>query len=221
MNRKCKLPYLGFSSDTWGEVVVVFFSDNSVVGLMPLGLRLSEGCTLAGRLYRGSRLYDYIITTRVSELQCNVCITEEPQLFYLAIFEKDRAAKVFGKCACPKRFCDACLIGLCRFHYIEGEDVARLVVNVEKVYFRKKIPRVFVRASAALVEALVWLTKMPYMRCNESEEALKRIELLKEVVYRSTQRERYIKLIEAIYARARKLVNSSESARRRPRDEDI
>jgi len=221
MSKECKLLQLGFSSDTWGEVIAVFFSNGDVIGLMPLGLRLSENCTLTGRLYRGSKLYNYIISTSTAKLQCNICVTEEPQLFYLSIFEKSKVVKAFKKCECPKKFCDACLTGLCRFRYEEGEDVIRLTVDVEKVLFRKKSPRVFTRASSAFIEALVWFTKIPYVKCEEIEEALKRIEFLKEVVYRSTQRELYIKLIEEVYSKARELVSSVESIRCRSRDKNI
>jgi len=221
VEKRKLLERLGFSLDTWGEVVVVFFRDSDVVGLMPLGLRLSESCTLVGRLYKGSKLYNYILSTGVEELRCRVCVSGDPQLFYVAIFEKDRVAKAFEKSFCPKSLCCACLAGLCRFHCVEGEEIIGLELSVDEVAVRKAMPTVFTRASAALIEALVWLTKMPYMECEDVGKVLERIEFLREVVYRSSNRKLFQSLADKVFSKALDLVKSIESCRCGSGDKDI
>uniref|UniRef100_A0A7J2U357 DUF447 family protein n=1 Tax=Ignisphaera aggregans TaxID=334771 RepID=A0A7J2U357_9CREN len=217
--NRCELMELGFSIDTWGEVVMVFYSKGEVIGLMPVGLKLSEGCTLAGRLYRGSKLYSYIASAKVAELPCIACISENPQLFYMAVFEKSQTIEIFTEHRCPEEFCDACLIGLCKF--FDGDEAINFKISVKEIALHRKTPRVFTRASAAIIEALVWFTKLPYVDCKDIERVLERIELLKDTVYRSSQKNIYAKLIENIYLAAFKLVKEDESSRCGSRDKNI
>ena len=213
---KCILAELGFSSDTWGEVVVVFYSESKVVGLMPLGLKLTENCTLTGRLYSGSRLYNHITSTKITELKCKVCVTQDPLLFYTAVFEKSRGAEIFAREECPREHCDMCITGLCRFH--SRGEIIDLKIEVEEYVLCRDMPRVFTRATAAIIEALVWLTKLPHAECKDLSVVLERVEFLVRVVEKSSQRKLYKELAEFIHSRALELVSEIESSRCRSRD---
>jgi len=217
------LKRLGFSVDTWGEVVVVFLEEkgNSVISVMPLGLKLLENCSLSGRLFRGSRIYDYILNTGVRELKCKICISEDPLLFYAAVYEKKKVTKVFKKSLCPRSYCSVCLSGSCIFSLAREEDVITLELHVDRVVIRRALPKVFTRASAALIEALVWLTKVPYMSCEEVEKVVEWVELLKTSVYRSSQQKVFKELADEIFSKTIELVKNVEDSRCRPRDKNV
>jgi hypothetical protein len=205
-----------FSTDTWGEVIVSFYNENRVVGLMPLGLKLSEECTLSGRLYAGSRFYNYIISAGITELKCNVCVTQDPVLFYTAIFDKSKAIEILTREALLKKYCDICFTGFCEFQ--NRGDIIDLRVKIIEIVLYRELPRVFTRVNAAIIEALIWFTKIPYMECRDLATILEKLEFLREIVYRSTQKKLYIEFIDLIYSKALELVREIESSRCRSGD---
>lgn len=217
----CMLRYLGFSRDTWGETVVVFYIDNDVVNIMPLGLKIldEDMCTLYGRILRGSKFYSYIVEKNLSDTECCICVSQESQLFFWAIFEKNRLVEIFSDNKNFEELCDAYLVSICRFSI--KEDSVDVVILVKEVTVNRRYPRVFTRANAAIIEALIWLTKIPHIECSNLRNTLKYIEFLRNTVYRSSQSKLYNLLIDSIYSRALELVKQVESSRCRSGDKNF
>jgi hypothetical protein len=218
---ECMLRYLGFSRDTWGETVVVFYRDNDIVNIMPLGLKILDEnmCTLYGRILRGSKFYNYIVEKNLSDTKCCICISQEPQLFYYAVFEKNKLVEIFSSDKNFGELCDAYLTSICRFD-IKDYSVD-VVILVKEIIIKRRYPRVFTRASATVIEALVWLTKISYIECNNLKDTLKYIEFLRTTVYRSSQNKLYNLLIDSIYGKALELVKQVESSRCRSGDKNF
>uniref|UniRef100_A0A7J3QER4 DUF447 family protein n=1 Tax=Ignisphaera aggregans TaxID=334771 RepID=A0A7J3QER4_9CREN len=62
----------------------------------------------------------------------------------------------------------------------------------------KRYPKGFNRASAAIIEALIYYTKMPFVNEDEKKRALLKIEMCRETVYRSSENPMYRKIIDEI-----------------------
>jgi hypothetical protein len=212
---------LGFTHDTWGETITAFYNaNNELVTVMPLGLKLSSPneCRLLGRVFQGSKLYDYILRHGVTKLRCIVCVTLDPQVFYKAVLMKDEVVKLFATLSQCPTICDACITGLGMFSV--KEEAIEVSIDVLGTTI-KGLPKVFTRAGAAIIEALVWLTKLSYVECDKLDEVMSWLNFLKIVVYRSSQNETYRKLINLIYAKSVEVGKIVESSRCRSRNKNI
>ena len=216
---KCFLEGFGFSYDSWGETVAVFYRDKEIVALMPMGLRLSGGCKLFGRVFKGSKLFDEV-SSGMREAMCIICVSSNSLTFYTSIFDKDSIAKEFKGLRCPCSLCDACIYGSASF-VNPHQDFFEVYIDPDRYTVCRELPRVYTRAFGALVEALVWYTKIPYVDCEKLGEVLKRIEHCVETVYRSTENGLQRKAISTVYSKALDLVKTVEGSRCRPRDKNI
>mgnify|MGYP001770797109 FL=1 len=209
MNTCRELRKLGFSRDTYGETVTIFYGDyNDIINVMPMGFKLyvdEESCGLTGRVFRGSMIYDLINSKGLSEVRCSICITKDPRAFYYSIFRKRYMIDALKR-GVPN-YCDAFINGTM---VVSGtdDDSIRVIVRLQSVDLITRNPRVFDRASAAIIEALVWYTKIPYVSCNKVRQILDREKFYLETVRRSSRKGIYRRMINDIYARARELAST-------------
>lgn len=175
------LKKMGFSSSTYLEAVVMFSKGSEAVNVVPLGFILRKGMLIA-RIFRGSKTYKLVTEGMVD--RGRLCITEDAILFYLAIFKKEEALKAFN------RFCRAYV----DFDIVKVEFRKDHVVLYSKpvgVEIVDRVPKGFVRASAAIVEALVWLSKIPYVDKRRRNLYKNYVKMCINVIYRSSRSRRY------------------------------
>ncbi|MFP3281143.1 MAG: DUF447 family protein [Vulcanisaeta sp.] len=210
-NTRCYLKDLGFSSDTYGETIIVFLGGedgDSIMSLMPMGFKLNDNCELVGRIFKGSFIYNVILEKKISKIPCIVCITRSPQTFYLAIFNKKILIRRFKGVRCPRSYCDACVDGELTMEGV-GDDIINVSIRPLSIKINRRVPLVFDRASAAIIEALVWYTKIPYVPCNEVYEILSRLRFYRETVSRASKRGVFLKMINRIFREGVKDAKSS------------
>jgi len=210
-NTSCYLKDFGFSSDTYGETIIAFLGSedgDSIMSLMSMGFKLDDNCELVGRIFMGSLIYNIILEKKLDEMPCIVCITRSPQTFYLAVFNKMMLIKRFKGKRCPKTYCDACIDGEL---IIKGMDSDVIDVSIRPLSIRinRRMPLVFDRASAAIIEALVWYTKIPYVPCNEVYEILNRLKIYRETVSRASKKEIFLKMINKMFQEGVRLAKGS------------
>jgi hypothetical protein len=210
-NTNCYLKDFGFSSDTYGETIIAFLSGeggDSIISLMPMGFKLSDNCELVGRIFKGSFIYNVILEKKISKMPCIVCITRSPQTFYLTIFNKKILIRRFKGGRCPRSYCDACVDGELTVEGV-GDDIINVSIRPLSIKINRRVPLVFDRASAAIIEALVWYTKIPYVPCNEVYEILSRLRFYRETVSRASKRGVFLKMINRIFREGVKDAKSS------------
>jgi len=202
---------LGFSSDTYGETIIAFLGGedgDSIMSLMPMGFKLNDNCELVGRIFKGSFIYNVILEKKISKIPCIVCITRSPQTFYSAIFNKKILIRRFKGGRCPRSYCDACVDGELTMEGV-GDDIINVSIRPLSIKINRRVPLVFDRASAAIIEALVWYTKIPYVPCNEVYEILSRLRFYRETVSRASKRGVFLKMINRIFREGVKNAKSS------------
>jgi len=206
------LKKLGFAEDTYLETVTLFGGSTmqNFMWVTPLGVKLRESEEmLYARLFRGSRAFELVSSGVV--VGGVICVTEQPEVFFWALFDKQKLINRFKSSHCPRSICDACVE-----FTIAGTSAAPEYVQVLMkpvgIRFARRIPRGLTRMRGAIVEALVWLTKMPHISGDERAMVLKGLDLLREAVYRSTENEFYREIIDDVISRIKAYTSSSSTS---------
>ncbi len=207
-----ELRSLGFSSTTYSETIVSFLhSPTNRVHTVPLGLRLARG-----RLW--ARIFPGTLTRKILETidfdRCCICVTMNPILFYKAVLYRDnlayRTIKVEqGKFLCVEK-CDAYVLSITAERRVDSEYLYIAFEPIRLLYTRRK-PRTANRAFFAILESLVYLTKMPYVDDSTRQRYLTTMQILAETVKRCSKSKAIRRAILDIIERAQALAKSRQS----------
>jgi len=184
---------MSFRSDTYNEVLLTLRSGD-LVNSAPVGVLYRRG-KLYARIYSGSKTYESI---KSGVNKCSVCITLDPFLFYYAVLEKDKLRYVFDEytdypCIVD---CDTCIYG--ELEVLEEKQYYLwIAIKPERIKFYRRLPRVYHRCDYALIEALIYYTKIPYVE-HLREKYIEKIMSCRETIYRSTRSKRYREAIDKI-----------------------
>lgn len=181
MNLEKTLRKIGFSGSTYLETVVVLFRGSEVVNIVPLGFVLKKG-TLMARVFRGSKTYKLVAEGAVN--RGRLCITRDAMLFYLSIFKKEEALKAFNRLCSAYVDFDIAKVEPRKTHLV-------LYCRPAGVEIIDRVPKGFIRASAAIIEALVWLSKIPYTDKSRRSLYEDYVRMCISIVYRSSRSRRY------------------------------
>ena len=210
MTYLAELKRLGFSKGTTSEVLLSL-SLGSEVNVAPMGVRLGEGAELIIKVFAGCRTYDLI---RRGARDYVVNITSDPALFYYAIFSKSLLKLK------PSRWVSAPRVAGCDA-YVEAERSGvsygrgYLILRLRPIHveYRRVLPKVYSRAAPAVIETLVYYTKLPYLKksgkLREAEELLKRMLACAEVVERCTRSRRLRSILRSVIAGAEGIIKGS------------
>jgi len=190
---------MGFSEDTFIETVVLVRKDNDIINVLPLGLRYDRQGFLLAKIYRGSRTYDLLSKGLANKF--TICLTQKPETFFYAIFRKDIIIKTFNEVKCPRKLCDACIDTEIK-SIEQGEDHLKVDLKPIDTTISQGYPKGFTRASAAIIEALIYYTKLPFVSEEEKRKYVERIKIMREIVYRSSKKSMYREMIDDIVDRA-------------------
>jgi len=194
-----KLSKLGFTEDTFTETVTFFLINDDKKYVMALGIK-RRNSYLYARIFRGSKIYSVIVDNKNLKLLCRVCISRDPLAFYYSIFRKNILLKCYNELRCIKRFCDAYIDAILDNLKIKDEAIEIFLKPID-IKILKRYPKGFNRASAAIIEALIYYTKMPFVNEDEKKRALLKIDMCRETVYRSSENPIYRKIIDEIIKR--------------------
>lgn len=198
---------LGFSKGSVSEVLLSLSTGHDF-NIAPVGVRLSKSGDLAVKLYPGSRTYELV---RRGARDYVINVTSDPVLFYYAVLSKNSLRlKPSRYVSAPKvAGCDAyveCVLSTIR----HGREYLRLYLRPLHIEYRKTCPRPFCRAEPAIIEALIYLTKIPYLRrtgkLGEAQVLLTKIRYCVEVVEHSTRSRRLRYISRRILEKAENLM---------------
>ncbi|MCS7111510.1 MAG: DUF447 family protein [Ignisphaera sp.] len=173
---------IGFSKTTYLEAIAVFTDGaGAVLNTVPLGFKLRDGY-IVSRVFRGGRTFSIVVSGLAR--QGYICVTQNPKLFYLSLYEKDRAIQLLN--TRRRGLCDARVEFSIEFTENHSSSVV-IYLKPTAVAISRRIPRGFTRASASIIEALVWLTKIPYARGGRRKRIIEHVEHSLESVSRSSR----------------------------------
>jgi hypothetical protein len=152
---------------------------------------------LRGRFFKDSIMFR--IYTGYKPLYSVLCVTDDPLIFYNAVFRKNslryKYVKEYG-IPCING-CSACILVSRKYVRLVSD---RLYVGFKplsvKIY--RRYPGVYQRFKYALIEALVQYTKIPFVDEESRRRLIEYIVYLRSTVYRSTKNRRYRRLIDEI-----------------------
>ena len=197
---------LGFSPTTFSETIVVTEISNGIWNCAPIGVKL-ENNNLYFYVYEGTRTLDAL--RRNKYLTIN--IVYDISVFMKCVFKtcsNEGLYELSSKFPIPHIVsADA---------YVESELLSleevngkfKAVCNPINVVIKRNIPRTFNRAFPAIIEALIYYTKIkPFKKLKLERELNKLMERLmhcKYIVEHSTSNREYLEYIEKIISEALK-----------------
>lgn len=197
---------MGFNCSSYSETIVVVGGKREYY-VVPLGLKLC-GKNLVARVYRNTGLYRFLRTRLGREkIGVSVCVTSDPVLFYKTVLHRDQVEVVREPCSSIPvvKGCSGYITGYVGNFY-EKELSLELYIDVDKAWYTRIVPKTIVRAEYAVIEALVYLTKMPYYDSSYQEELYRRITWCQEIVYRSSENTVLRNIIDEIVSRAEQMI---------------
>jgi len=202
-----ELRRLGFRTNTFSEAIVVFFHTRpNTVLTVPLGLKLvDEG--LKARIYPSTKVRRVLESERFDK--CCICITMNPLLFYKATLYREhlkyKVIRVDNEEYLCLRRCDAYVLCRVAKRYTSHQFLYLVFKPIKLAYSRRR-PSVITRATLAVLEALICLTKMPYVDMATRKRYLNTMHMLMEIVKRCTGSRAIRTAMQDILQRAQKLV---------------
>ncbi len=191
-----RLKKMGFSEYTFSETIAILWNGN-IYKVMPLGVKLIHR-RLYFRVYRSTSFYN-LLERGASNISLN--ITFNPLDFYNAVLYKDRVKVVYGSIDRSYFIEDSYAYIIGRIASIADKG-GREYVEVFMVPIRYRVlksdPWVYNRAFSAIVEALIYYTKIPFLGEYKALDLIHRISILKETIYHSTAKPLYRKIIDDI-----------------------
>jgi len=194
---------LGFSEHTYSEVVLSI-RHRDKVNVAPMGVLLGEDENLHLRVYKGQRTCKMIMD---GAEDCILNITDDPRVFYDAVFRKDRIAYYPSKKVSSPRICGCnayveCII----INRLEREEFIEVSLKPILISVLKHPVVTYQRAGPAVIEALICYTKLLHFRRSDRraiKELMKRMQIFKDIVYHSTRNNDLRMMITEILERAR------------------
>jgi len=146
-------------------------------------------------------MYTSIMDLNYSNISINIC--NDPILFYHAIFNKDVLLdKVIYSNGVPNiKTCDAYIAA--KVSRIDKyRDYIMVYMDPIKAVVKHKQPKVYNRATFAIIEALVYYTKLQYVGKDLASKYIEMIRFFTNIVYRSSSRRIHREIIMDILDRS-------------------
>lgn len=204
---------IGFNSYTFSETIVVTEILNNMWNCAPMGVKLENG-KLYFYVYEGTRTLEALRKNK----HLTINIVYDVNVFMKCVFKTLDDGKLYelsNNFPIPHiAIADA---------YIECELVSLRKVNKKfkaickplNVVVKRSIPRAFNRAFPAIIEALIYYTKIkPFKKMGLNEELnelMKRMMYCRHIVEHATTDRKYLKIIDSIISKALDEIKSSNN----------
>jgi len=204
------LEELGFSKLTYSEVILTI-KHKEKINSAPMGIILNnEGLRL--KVYKGQRTYGMIIN---GAKDCVLNITDDPVVFYNAIFEKDKILYCPSKCVSSPRICDCNAYVECSITQVtKHEGYIEVLLNPLIINATRRMIITFNRAVPAIIEALICYSKIPHFKnidMKRAESLMKRIAIFRDIVYHSTKNKTLREIVTKILQKSKETLFPNES----------
>lgn len=191
---------LGFSKNVYGETISLSFKGSNIGSIMPLGI-LFDNKLFYARIYKDTSMYVSIVDLNYNSISINVC--SDPILFYYAIFDKRVLLDniVFSNGDPYIKQCNAYIIA--RVVEIQNyRDYIMVYMDPMNLVIIDNYPKVYNRASFAIIEALIYYTKLGYVDKDLADKYIEMIRFFVNIVYHSSSICIYRKIIKDILDRS-------------------
>jgi len=200
---------LGFNSVTYAETLLTISLKNDK-NVAPIGFKLFRGL-LKARIYANTRTYN-MINTGAKEFVVN--ITRDPKLFFYAIFNKEAIRYVHSKLVSAPRIAGCNAYIECDLdRIIHRRGYITIYIKPRLIDYKKIMPTAYNRAEPAIIEAIVYYTKIKhYLDIGELEKALNmynRVRYCRDTVYHSTAKRSLRELIDKIVSFTEKMLSKT------------
>ncbi|HIE14216.1 TPA: DUF447 family protein [Candidatus Bathyarchaeota archaeon] len=198
---------LGFAKHTFSEVILTIKYED-IVNLAPIGVLLL-GSNLYCKIYSNSKIYRFF---KKGIRDCVLNITDDPIMFYNAIFEKRKVALAPSSLVTSPRVKECVAYVECRVDYTEDRrecmDVFMNPIFAESI---KSYPGTYKRAGPAIIEALIIYTKIEHFKTVDrvkAEHFFEKIKTFREIVYHSSTKKEYRQTIDEILKMSEAILRS-------------
>jgi len=207
VNTMYTLENLGFSKTRVSEVLLTL-NLGGEVNAAPMGVRLSKHGLPIIRVYAGSRTY-IMIKSGAKDYVLNV--TSDPEVFYWAVLKKEYLRFKSSRRVTAPRIagCQAyveCVLESIKF----GRNYLRAELRPVYIEYVKVKPKAYCRAQPAIIEALVYFTKLKYLLSvgdlSKAKALLENIKHCENVVRHCTTQRKLRKIAKEILVHAEELV---------------
>lgn len=188
----------GFSKTTFSETILTIDCIEKLYST-PIGFKLVND-ELIARIYRITKIYE-LITSK--DCDYCLCIARDPVLFYRAVLDRESLKYRYVE-KFEKKCIDGCdlYVYLVKNRVIDRKEYCLAVFKPLDIVILNKYPRVYRRVDYAIIEALIYLTKIPYVDTYARFELFMKINWCREVIYRSSRSRLYRELINNIVEKA-------------------
>ncbi|MEM4785850.1 MAG: DUF447 family protein [Desulfurococcaceae archaeon] len=184
------LKKIGFSSTGITETIITIECGNMLYST-PIGFKLCRD-KLVAKVYKNTLLHELL-----SRKDCKLClcITSSSMLFYRSVLERDYLKYIYLKDVDRKciQNCDS-YINLDLIDIIDRKQYSLHYFKPFKIIIANTYPKGFHRYDYAIVESLVYLTKMTYVDENTRLSYYERILWCRDIVYRTCSN-RFIRVL--------------------------
>ncbi|PTD93963.1 hypothetical protein C9439_05010 [archaeon SCG-AAA382B04] len=184
MNKK--LENLGFEKDRTIETILLTKKQGQI-NLAPIGIRRKEQDFLEAKIYKTTQAYSVLNEGDIVSLN----LTNDAELFFKSIFDKKIETEDF-----KIKKSDYIIKSRCK-RIIEKENYIITHLIPKEVIKNKETKKGYCRANSAIIEALVYYTKLDYEKRDKVE---RKITQAKKVV-KKTGGEKEKELIKKIISR--------------------
>jgi hypothetical protein len=209
------LKSLGFSSLTYSEVLLALKLEGEI-NSAPIGILLDSSGAPHLKVYRGQRTCDLLVG---GARDCVLNITDDPVLFYNAIFKKNILPYMPARRVSSPRIRGCHAYVECSIRKVlEREECVEAFLTPLLVEVSDRAVRTYNRAGPAIIEALVCYSKLAYFRDADREKARslkERIEVFRDIVYHSTRDQQLRRMATDILRRAEEALSDKKAGIRK------
>ena len=162
------LERLGFSESTYSEIIFTVRLKETV-NAAPMGVLLNGDGKVSLRVYKDQRTYEMIAN---GAEDCVLNITDDPILFYNAIFEKGKISYQPAEIVSSPRIRDCNGYVECSITNVtKCEEYIEVLLKPLLVNVTRRTISTYNRAGPAIIEALICYTRLLYFRDADREKA--------------------------------------------------
>ncbi len=186
---------LGFRTNTYNETILTLSSRDKVLNSLPVGIIYTKK-KFKIKIYSGTQTY--LLLKKYGEISPCICVSNNPVIYYYSVFEKNKLEYcIIDDYYCISG-CEAYVLSSLE-RVIDMNQYLYIYLEPRKIIVRDKYPKTIHRSRYAVIEALIYYTKTPFIEHRELDKIYQYMEHCRYIVNRSSQNSIYNKLFEKIY----------------------
>jgi len=178
----------------WIYESILSFSINGKAKVMPMGFFTDDMENIGISIYKTSKILEDLLSKEIFVIN----LTSDVKFFYQSIFERDKLKFLSTKSNEP--YIDGVdgYLELKLDRVVETADKKILISEIKDYELFSKDTRLINRASHLSLEALILVTKLPYLSLETKKWALKSLNEYERIVKKVAPNSEYGKIVDAL-----------------------